>query len=507
MQLDKQNQLFRILKRMSDNEIKYLKKFGYKINKDDSNILGLLDIIVKYRKDDMSNEDEIIKRFQSKYKSANYVKSKSRLLKFVLDGLYNYDRGEDDLNELFELISIAESLAKRDLFRDSLYVLRKAEKIASELEETSIMVYLKNKILKTESYVRIYDIEQLELLFETNNDKLLAKLQKSIETQKAAILVLAYQKAVGTPSKDKQFELLNKLQAMPAFKVSQNMIDSAAALDMIIAKSGIGFMNGNHNFVLKESEKFIRSFSPPNRLFKRLTVKMIAFYDTFLQACLLTNSIQKFNDYFNCLERIETFSNKDQNLKSATILYLSCMRALAERKLDEFSSYSESFYKISDIESVPEYRKISICYYLIIGSFMSGNHKASNKIIQFLKSKNNWGIREDVRTAIDLIELINHFEQNKTDLLEYELRNYKQKMQQTANNLSPTKIIPEYLSFTLKNENTNEKKTKLSAIIFEYEKQKSNDARELAFSNVFDFSIWMRSKLENVPVKLVFERH
>jgi hypothetical protein len=88
------------------------------------------------------------------------------------------------------------------------------------------------------------------------------------------------------------------------------------------------------------------------------------------------------------------------------------------------------------------------------------------------------------------------------DLLEYELRNYKQKMQQTANNLSSTKIIPEYLSFTLKNENTHENKSKLSAIIFEYEKQKSNDARELAFSNVFDFSIWMRSKLENVPVKL-----
>jgi len=104
---DKQNQLFRIVSTLIPSEKSYFKKYCYKNAQKDNEVISLFDLIEKIlKKSTEVDEFELTKLFLKKHQTKSYTKTKSKLLQLLLETIREYDRKNNDLEKIFELIAI-----------------------------------------------------------------------------------------------------------------------------------------------------------------------------------------------------------------------------------------------------------------------------------------------------------------------------------------------------------------------------------------------------------------
>lgn len=503
----KKEQILRIIGQMTSTEKAYFKKFAYKTSIAKNDVMLLFDMLEAELKKEGNDFDlnRFKKKFQTKSKG-NFVKMKSRLLELLLNSLKEYDSSNSVVSELFALIEISDSLAKRNLFHDAYAILERALKLAVELEVPEIELFIINKIELLNTYVKKYDLRIMQDASINTSKSKIELLQEKYESDWASFKVLHFQKVYGMPKTQEELIEFNKLLSTKYFSSDAKTSFYTSEIDRTIAKSGLNFMQGNVLKVIEESQEVLEQLDMNTKLFKKLAGRVLSLYDSFLQACLLSLNLSLFEQHYPQFVAIESSSVREMYLKKSIDLFLQSLYAILADKEERLPELNRQFNEISEEDYVPNYRKISIAYYLLFAHFLFGKQEEAQDYIIWLRNHKHFGIRDDVESAYLAIELVILWEANEFDLLQYKLRSYGDYLKAKEQALI---IELEFLGMMRQLLKTLDFKEQLDVMAngqIKFKNLLQEDPKSAIFISSFDVVSWLDSKIQKQAFKDCYYR-
>lgn len=489
----KKNQLFRTLAAMKPTEKAYFKKYAPMTDRERPLLSTLFELADKQAEGD-PNEEEIASRFHQKHPRQNYTKAKSRLLELLLHSLREYDRHGNDTEKIFDYLATAESLKKRNLFHDALGVLQKAEKLALELEATELLILCQSKRYHFETYTQNYrqKFEGQEtvgsILSEVDN------LRDRIEADMAAYRILHFQKSIGVPRSPEDFELLSQIQAQPFFRDDYAPALGSSRLNLAVAKSGIFFSLGDTQAVIRTAEQLLSGYDVSDKLRRLQETKYLGLFDSLLQACLLSLDLPRFERHYAEFQLIEPAGEHDRHLKLGIDLYSRSIYAIVGRRLEALPGLREEFDRVKEEAFIPNYRKVSLLYYMVFGSFLTGHLDAAFAQIQWIKGRLELGLRYDIEVGIRGMECALLLEKEDFDLLEYRLRAFDDFLKKKDRKFKAEAAVLSFYRRALRVRDEADLMDACRQTRGELEEILAANPAEATFLSAFDVVAWLESK-------------
>jgi|GEM_PF-5056274 len=505
----KKNQLFRIIRTMKPTEKAYFKKYGFKQEKQNKAVLSLFELSDrKLKKSDEIFEEDLSAAFQKKNPRQQYVKVKSRLLEMLLEALREYDKQHNEEEKLFDLLAYSESLRKRNLFHDALSILQKAERLAEELEMIELLILIQNKKYYYEIFTRNYAEQYTDHPTIHHIHQNLDILGNRLESDLVTYRILHFQKSIGMPRKEEEMGMLKELQKHPAFGGDYLPRLASSQINLALALNGIYFSIGDTRAVLKVSEKLINHYQPGDKLRRLNSGKYLGLFDSFLQAALLSFEIPLFEKYYPIFLEIPTYGADDRNLKWALDLYARSIYAIVTRQLDHIPELVEEFDTIKDKSFIPNYRKISLAYYMVFGPFLRKDYSTSYHHIQWMKNNRAYGLRYDIEVGILGMECVILLEQGDLDLLEYRIRSYDEFLKREGRKFAMEGLMITWLRKSLQQNGEDEFKALCQEVFAKMEAVIQKNPAEQVFLQAFDVKSWLESHiLENSFESLYYKNN
>ena len=493
--MKKQNQLFRIISTLQAPEKSYIKKFGYKQDNHDSSLESLFNLADKaLRSSKEVDESKLIEQFAKKHPELNYTKTKSRLLAHVLDGLRSYDKKRNETEKVFDLLAIAESLRKRDLFFDAWNILQKAEKLAEALELTELVIHIKSKKYYYEIFTQKYQASELRNATLDHLVDDLETLRNRITSDFAAYRILHFQKSIGIPRSEEDIQLLKEIKALPAFQDDFESQLGGARLNLAVAMCGIYFSLGDIPSVIKVAQKLLHNYAVSDQLRKLNSAKYLSLFDSFLQAALLSLNVSLFEEYYPQFQHSPTFGQDDKNLKHGIDLYLRSIYAIVAKKLEGVPQLIEEFNLVREKAYIPNYRKVSLGYYMSFAPFLRADYSQAMAQIQWMKNNHHLGMRYDIEVGILGMECMILLERKDFDLLAYRLRAFDEFVRKKGRKFKLEAAMIRFIRAALSSQNQSafqeickDSHAEMTAII-------QDNPQETAFLQAFDVMSWLESR-------------
>lgn len=502
----KKDQITRILIQLSSTEKAYFKKFAFKSGVVNNDITFLFDLVDKgIKKEGIEFNIESLRKTFNEKSTADFTKTKSRLLEFVLKSLKDYDTNQSFLSEIFSLLEISDSLAKRNLFYDAYNILQKAKKQAAEIEEPEIELHILHKLEELSSYIHKYEKTNLsESINIENSFQKINFLIDKYECDRATFKVLQFQKIYGIPKNESEQIIFKSLVNNKYFNGEKTTQFYSSELSRIIAQNGLLFMQGKVDKVVEISKNAIENLPKNKKLITKLSGRILSVYDSFLQALLLSFQFDLFNEYYPKFLEVKTNTIKELMLKTSIDLFVSSLYAVLTDKQIKLKTVSDQFLNIEKEDYIPNYRKISIAYYLLFGFFLFGDYSNAQNYVIWLRNHSHYGIRDDIESTYLIIELILLWKNNDLDLLTYKLRNYKEYITKKDKKIqieeSFYKLIKELTSTIDIKTQTNIFNKHINLIKQSIKKDNSSQM----LNNTFDIMTWIQSELENKSFKKLY---
>jgi hypothetical protein len=500
----KKEQLFRVINHLSPNEKAYFRKFTYKVSKEDSSVFQLFELIEKAQRKGEIDENKLTKEFQKINPNADYIKVKSNLLHKLFEAIVNYDRNSSTLHELFELLELADSLFKRKLIHDALHTLKKAEKIALQNQELELLLKIKEQYISLEAYVRVFNRNVFEHSFYNDSLNYLKLLQNKMLVREATQQVHHFQKLIGTPRSMEDLEILKSIEASPGLKINFDALDDSSKMDQTLSLCIIYFSKGDFEGVIKICKSFLSKYKQETNTNKLLSTKLLSIYDSLMQACLMNKNLSEFKSIYNQFEKLNFNYNEHIRLKNGISLYVKAVAGTYELNFNSFEQLDQQFSAIENDELIPNYRKVSLAYYLIFGLFLSEKFNLAASRISWLLQKQDINIRYDIDVAVRVMNLIILLEKDEWYHLEYAIRNFKQLLENRERKFELELHFIKMLKKALQTKSAQELKTQLIDIRKDIEKCIEKNPIEANFLTGFDLLSWIESKLQNRSFKEIY---
>lgn len=492
----KNNQLFRIILSLSPTEKAYFKKYGYKTDTKNKDEFILFDIADNELKQDNFSENTVEKKFAKKLPKKNYNLIKSRLLQNLLESLTFYDKKNSGIRRIYEYINMSDSLQQRELFDDTLYLIEKAEKLAIELEQPELLLLLFRKKMVLYPYISKYKSKE-------KLNEILGEYKQLLDTVNEQVQVISYvqeivffQKNIGVPRNEEDIAFFNRLKNHTFFNEKFSPQYSANKLNLAVAKSSIVQVEGKADKALQFCLNALNSYNPSKEIAIELENRLVGLYDTLLQSALLSFNLKEFELKFEEFSKLKLYNKQVENLYSIIQLYVKSMYAIIGNKLNLFISIVSEFDKHIDLAFVPNFRKVSLAYYTVLGPFFKEDYDTAYKQIQWLKNNRNLGIRYDIEIGLYAMEAIILFENEEFDLLSYQMRSFYEYLKNRNRKLKMEIATMNMLNNLMKIKNKHEFYEILKESWEEMKGIVKNNPNEALFLNSFDSISWLQSKLE-----------
>lgn len=506
--IKKKNQLFRIISALKPSEKAYFKKFGYKLEKQQSDVILLFDLIDKQLKQAATfHEETLVTSFEKKAPQQNYTKIKSRLLEILLDALRDYDKKGNETEKIFDYLAYAESLKKRELFYDAWSVLQKAEKLAEELEMTELLIFIKSKRYYYEIFTQKYQVtyaanDTINAIFED-----VQTLHNRIGSDLAAYRILHFQKSIGTPRSQEDFGLLEEIKKLPSFEEGYRPELESSKLNLAVALAGVYFSIGDTASVARVGEQVIREYNPSEKLRKMYSAKYLSLFDSFLQAALLSLNIPLFETYYPIFAEVPTYGQDDRNLKIGIDLYTRSIYAIVAKKLEIVPDLAQEFNQVKEKSYIPNYRKVSLAYYMVFGSFLREDFNAAYEQIQWMKNNHQLGMRYDIEIGILAMECVILLEKKELTYLEYRLRSFNDFLKRTARKFKMESAFLQLIRQALAAVDAKAEQVIFAKARSEMKEIVAANPAENTFLQAFDVISWLESNIQKEPFQEVYFRN
>jgi tetratricopeptide (TPR) repeat protein len=491
--------IYHLISRLSATEKSYYKKFGYKTSKDDRNTLALFGIIEK-QLTQHPNVDEKLDRAVTKKFCANndhrlFSKVKTVLYQDLLNALRQYDKAKQSDEKVFEQYQFASILVRKNLFKEALVFLRKAEKLCNEHDFFELLMLVQ----------QLHAFALSRLVSEQKSDEVIACLDNVMEDCEKVLNICVFQV--------QYFKLafLQKRIGIVADKSATNeletLVDSTSALTPLTtrasvyhfeAKSVAALLKGNQQESLECYSRIVELLDEhpgvrDNNLFKYLVV-----YELFLQMTILSAKVNEFEYHFKRFRSTTTYSEQEKVWKENSEVFLLCIFGLVSGSIKMYYELEKRFAELTSKSEylIPGYRKISTAYYMVSGLFMLNEYEKATGWFQYINNNRAWGVRYDVDSATRMMAIISYYKLENYQLAENLLTNTRNFFRAKGKFQSEHAFCS--LMGRLLRSVKSERKTVLKAAKQEWTDLLEKHPEEAVLQSVFDVVLWISSEIEDV---------
>ncbi|MCB0537237.1 MAG: hypothetical protein KDE33_06875, partial [Bacteroidetes bacterium] len=279
--------LYYLVSRMNRTEKAYFSKFGYKYDKKEKPEITLFVILDKLCVNEDIIEDNIEDKakniFNKKQPSSNFSKIKTNLYTDILTALRQYEKNKMNDEKAFEFYQFANILISKNLFKEALVFLRKAEKICTEYEFFELQI-LTNQ-LQAFAMLRISSMKKDNTTLTLIQDSYatVKNILETLNTKKEYFELAFLQKEKGIVNSNEEIILLNEKENL----LNNLQVESISArLYQLQALSTIALLQSNQEKSMAFYEQIITLMDDKNTIKYVNLYKYISIYDQILQNLL-----------------------------------------------------------------------------------------------------------------------------------------------------------------------------------------------------------------------------
>jgi len=416
-------QLFELINRLTKAEKRHFKLY---VNRNSPEkepfIVKLFDILDKQKGAD---EEVILKRFP-KLKGSTLSNHRANLYEQLLSSLRLLHNDHPKIR-IKELITYAEVLHNKGLYRQSLVQLNKAKQLAikNQVNILRLEVVELEKMIETR-YVTGSSPHRAHELTE-ESQQLRKQFYSDGSWSDLALQLYDYYLKFGHVKSEKQREEIEDY-----FRKSVPEKDSQSNVDTIFYyQSYVWYYHIIQNFPLcfKYSKKWAE-FLLENRIIMQEEPEMfIRGYHNILSSLFFCDDVKRFRKELDVLEEFvrekrDSF-NESQLIQSFTYLETGRLNLyVLEGRFTEGAAYCKDFEdKLARFESQLDiHRKITFQYKMATLKFGSGDYHGSLRHLNIIINNPAISLKEDIQSYARFLALIVHYELGNDDLIYFQIK-------------------------------------------------------------------------------------
>jgi len=483
------------------NALTKAEKKAFKTNKKRSDYLDLFDMIDKNKG---ITAEELRTLFNSKKTDSSFDVTVGYLYKLLIDTLLSLRENNDNHYLLMNRILKARVLFEKSLFEESLNTLRQVQVLAKKQENNVAYIYAARLELEYLLFLNFPNISEAELLnkhFKINEE---LKIIRKVNEQSSLYELLRHRIIhKGNSRSQQQKDSLNDLV------ISEMSIVSSLREDNFEINKLHQLFQSNYLISVGDYKSALHSYYELNRLFeanRHLMANPPRYYLMVIEGIL--DNLRSIKDYHSIpyfIEQLKKLNHSSTNfqMEVSCIIFLYTFLPYLDR--GEFNMAKALLLQddeniLDKLHLLSPSRQAEVCLYRSLIHLGLKEYKQAkkslNRIINHSKSFYSLPLYRTIR----LINLIIYYETGDYDSIEYETRSIKRGLSKTEKAYKTERLMLNFLNkqksdLLLGNREKmwNKMEPELSVL--------RNDVFEMQILKLFDFTVWLESKLTQQPLK------
>jgi len=494
--------LFLLIKSLSKTEKRYFKKFSELHGKENNQYLLLFDAIAKQKQFD---EEDLKKQFHGQAFLRQFPVAKNYLYSKILDAMEFFHRDSSIHSTVRRNIYRAELLQKKGLYDQSMKLLRRARKDASEMDLFHALLEIDTH-WEFNAYLEKYDLPGLEKL-STEAIKTSALLNDTIICRNMSLqMVNLFNQYYQTRNK-KFLEQGEELMKSPFFKNAERIKTFSGKLRIYEAKFFFRYAKRQLDAACAEGEKAVQLCSAsPVQLKNNIKMYMVLLSNLFYVRC----EQKKYDKANKCLNKLgetsayattHSLRAKYYYLHNSTTLHYLCHT----KKIKELEKKLPSV--VSEMEThaseMSNFEKIGLLMNISISFFYIGNLKQSIHYQNILRNEFDLSVNPEAQYFLNIFYLITHYDSGHHEILPYLVNSFNRFIKKRSHVSEVETVMVDLLKKmpqTEKDKNLREgalsEKEEFSKVKKEIENLPYDTVHHYIFK-YFDLAAWLESKIRN----------
>ena len=492
------NELFNLIKSLTKTEKRFF-KLQSSLQSGEKNYLKIFSVI-----DAQEEYDE--KAIKNKFEGERFIKhfpsEKNHLYKQLLKSLRAYHADNSISSILKEEIKNIEVLYKKALFRECNKFLNRAKK----LEKTNEKFYYWFELISWEKALLEEAYEAGE--FDSELDPLIAEEQDVINRlRNLAEYHILYSK-------------INYIFRIGGFVKSpeeKKMVDEIANHYLIAGKntalsrraaSICYYIKGFCSAANREAEESYKHFSRAKQILDENSVLLSdhgkRYVRTIANLMQVEIKIKRYEETITLINDLENLKGKNGFKSIDMQVLIFCTRSLGRLLLNMRQGKFEENIPIIEFigeqftlygSKINKEQEIIFNYVIAYNHFGLGEYNKSLHWINKILNDNENTLRQDVYAYARIFNLVIHYELNNIDLLHYIIKSTQRYLGKQQQQYKVEKLLVEFFKKAIK-PNLSEQTASLFANLHDELRQLFSDESQRVILEYFDFSSWIKSKVE-----------
>lgn len=494
--------LFVLIKSLSKSEKRYFKVYTNRHTNDKKNVSNIVfDYMLNM---DIYDEEKLLKHFKNEFFINKFSITKHRIYIQILNSLDSFHSKSSVEAELYRTLHHADILYNKGLYIQTEKLLNNAKKKAVKFNFKHLQLTIIDKQkrlfekngyanLKSNDIISIFDEEQ-SLNNSNNNYAALWKVKS---------LLIKRINELGNIRCEKEIaELRIIISPIYELTLQDHELENNYLYHHILSAFNFAILDLEKTYIhLKD---LLELFETNHHFIQESLNNYFSAITNYIYVCIKTDRLDIANNYLNQFIELENefAENIDMEIK-----YFSSRYSLELFLMLEKGNYDDSEKVIEQINNgIEKYgdkinliRQAYLNFQIAVIYLSQDNHEMALKWINKILNDSNLNQKLDIYSFAHLIQLIIHFELKNYRYLPYVISSTKRflksksrlykfeevflKLIQKVKHEYMNKLDLEDVFISVEKEITNLKTDKFEKIVFEY----------------FDFSAWLKSKIESKP--------
>lgn len=508
MSKTKDERLFRLIKSLTKSEKRLFKIYSNRLNDGDKAGKKFLLLFEAIDKQATYDEGLLLKKNQQLTK-IQLPNLKNHLYQQILKYLRISPKNYPLDMQLTEILDHAKILYHKCLYRDALKLIDKAKKIASNSDNSFILLEL-------------LELEKLALQqgMKDNIEDRVHEIVSEIEATAKSIQHInifsnlslqlnAYYQKIGFVRNSEDLKSIKKFfkESLPEYE--EERLSFQEKLYLYYSYTGYYFFIQDFESGLKTAQKWVDLFEQNPSM---IPIKIELYIKSLNSLLVVQNKLYHYHDFMNTHRKLVAIK-RNKSIQLTENINLTLFRAIYIHEINrhfmlgEFKSGIKIVSKFSDELNnfLPQLDKHSvfILYYKIACLYFgSSNFKNALKWLNLIINDQATEIREDIHSFARILRLICYYELNDQEMIEYSIRSTYRFLKKKRSFIQYQDYIIEFLKNLRKN-NSKKEIIELFTVLKNEMKALEKDKFERKAFIYFDIISYLESKISERSIQEV----
>ncbi|MCC6689976.1 MAG: hypothetical protein IT235_00445 [Bacteroidia bacterium] len=490
-----QNFLFELVRSLTKAEKRYFKLYGGEASGKHKNYIRLFDIIAEQKE----NDNEAIKKNLLKHGTGiNFNFAKNYLKNIVVESLVSLHANATVDSRLGQMISAVKLLRKKVFYTQSKILLKRAENLAIKAEQFNRLLDIYS--LQSAGLNSQHDIDILEkkMLVSRKIDNLTAYYILSVKVN------LYGSRKDLSRSRNEISELKKILADSGIMKDEKSALSISAKIIFHHINAIFHYFSDNHKSALNDLYKrlqcqeelpfYINDMPLSYRVCLGNIIASNMMLKDYAQAEIYLNKLMSFPAKYGVVlnESARASILHEQYfiklliyINTGKVKMISTLLVNIEDKIIVFSNF------LTDIE------RITFYYYIAYAYFTCQNFIRSIDWLNKIIDETDLSKREDFHSMVRILNIINHYELGRVELISYLERSARRFIKQKNRMYKTETVMFRFFRKGLLEINHKNEAIPVFKELKNTLKELFKDPFEARITEYFDFMSWIDSKIEN----------